>query len=248
MPTPGNIDYVLNGIGFSDATVKHAMLTITDIDSTLEDLLYVFEGKIDKLTAEIALLEDDNNFRRADTRRLLVQLNEWFWENFDKDTFHWNNFTRSVFFKRQKVSEGKQARIAASQSTPTFSTTGPTVLDFSANVMKQDAARMTSRANPGSTATLTPHKIWISPFATTVRKHVSTRTFDSTELALLSDEPTAIVKFYRYLVQLAKSAEIDLCPLSSFDSAHALWPKNRCAAIIFEMNDLLVISSPKMAF
>jgi hypothetical protein len=93
--------------------------------------------------------------------------------------------------------------------------------------MKQDAARMTSRANPGSTATLTPHKIWISPFATTVRKHVSTRTFDSTELALLSDEPMVIVKFYCHLVQLAKSTEIDLCPLSSFDLAHALWPKWR---------------------
>jgi hypothetical protein len=174
MPTPGNIDYILKGIGFSDATIKHAMLTITDIDA-LEDLFYAFEDKIDKLTAEIALLEDDNNFRRADTRRL-VQLNEWFWENFDKDTFHWNNFTRWAFvnFKRQKVSEGKQARIADMQSRPTFSTTGPTVLNFSANVMKQDAARMTSDANPGSTATLTPHKIWISPFATTVRKHVST--------------------------------------------------------------------------
>jgi hypothetical protein len=235
MPTPGNIDYVLNGIGFSDATVKHAMLTITDID-TLEDLFYAFEDKIDKLTAEITLLEDDNNFRRADTRRL-IQLNEWFWENFDKDTFHWNNFTRSVFvnFKRQKASEGKQARIAATQSMPTFSTTGPTVLNFSADIMKQDTVRMMSRANPGSTVTLMPLKIWISPFATMVCKHVN--------------EPTGIIKLYRHLVQLAKSAEIDLCPLSSFDSAHALWPKNRCAEIIFEINDLLVSSSsPKMAF
>jgi hypothetical protein len=72
---------------------------------------------------------------------------------------------------------------------------------------------MLSPAMPGSTATLTPHPLyplWISPFATMVRNHVSTRTFDDTILALLSDDPTAIVTFYRHLVQLAKSAEIDL--------------------------------------
>jgi len=90
-----------------------------------------------------------------------------------------------------------------------------------------------------------PHPLWISPFATETRKHVSTRTFHDTDLALLSDEPTAIVTFYRHLVQLAKSAEIDLCPLSSFKPDHSLWPSNRCAEIIFEMNDLLVIKLSK---
>jgi hypothetical protein len=78
-----------------------------------------------------------------------------------------------------------------------------------------------------------------------VHNHVSTRIFDDTDLALLSDDPTSIVTFYRHLVQPAKSAEIDLCPIHSFDSAHYLWPKNQCAETIFEMNDLLVIKLSK---
>jgi hypothetical protein len=119
------------------------------------------------------------------------------------------------------------------------------ILDFSDDVIHEDAVRMTSRAMPGSTASLKPHPLWISPFATSVRKHISTRTFDDTDLALPSDDPSAIVTFYRHLVQLGKSAEIDLCPLNTFDPAHSLWPKNRCAEIIFQMNDLLVIKLSK---
>jgi hypothetical protein len=81
------------------------------------------------------------------------------------------------------------------------------ILDFSNEVIHEDGVRMTSRAMPGSTAALKPHPLWISPFATSVRKHISTRTFDDTDLALLSDDPSAIVTFYRHLVQLGKSAD-----------------------------------------
>jgi hypothetical protein len=100
------------------------------------------------------------------------------------------------------------------------------ILDYSDEDIHEDGVCMTSRAMPGSTAALKPHSLWISPFATSVHKHVNTRTFDDTNLALLSHDPSAIVTFYRHLVQLGKSAEIDLCPLNNFDPADCLWPKN----------------------
>jgi hypothetical protein len=161
--------------------------------------------------------------------------------------FSWKNFNCSTFtvWKRQKATDANDAHEASSCPNKITTATPSTILDFSDDVMEKDAERMASRATPGSTATLTPHPLWISPFATMVRKHVSTRTFDDTDLALLSDDPTAIVTFYRHLVQLAKSAEIDLCPIHLFDSAHYLWPIKRCAETIFEMKDLLVIKLSK---
>jgi hypothetical protein len=221
----GSIDYVLAGIGFSDETIAHTLKTYPTLDN-LDDLFYDFAADTAQLTTEILLLEDPKDFTRAHVRQFL-QLAEWFYEHFRDSSFSWKNFNRSTFtvWKRQRATDAKDAREASSRphkNTPTPST----VLDFSDDVIDKDAERMASRATPGSTATLTPHPLWISPFATMVRKHVSTRTFDDTDLALLSDDPTAIVTFYRHLVQLAKSAEIDLCPIHSFDSAHYLWPKN----------------------
>jgi hypothetical protein len=58
-------------------------------------------------------------------------------------------------------------------------------------------------------------------------------------LALLS--PPDVLELYRKLVDAAKPAEIDLVPISDFDPDHALWPHNRCADIIFEMNDALAL-------
>jgi hypothetical protein len=48
-------------------------------------------------------------------------------------------------------------------------------------------------------------------------------------------------EFYRKLVAATKPAEIDLVPISAFDLAYALWPHNRCADIIFEMNDAFTL-------
>jgi hypothetical protein len=43
------------------------------------------------------------------------------------------------------------------------------------------------------------------------------------------------------LVAASKPAEIDMIPFSSFDPTCALWPSNRCAEVIFEMNDALAL-------
>jgi hypothetical protein len=43
------------------------------------------------------------------------------------------------------------------------------------------------------------------------------------------------------LVAPSKPSDIDLIPFSSFDPACALWPSNRCAEVIFQMNDALAL-------
>jgi hypothetical protein len=50
-----------------------------------------------------------------------------------------------------------------------------------------------------------------------------------------------VIEFYRKLVAASKPAEMDLIPFASFDPACALWPSNRCAEVIFEMNDALAL-------
>jgi hypothetical protein len=48
-----------------------------------------------------------------------------------------------------------------------------------------------------------------------------------------------VIEFNRKWVAAAKPSEIDLIPFSSFDQYYALWLSNRCADIIFEINDAL---------
>jgi hypothetical protein len=50
-----------------------------------------------------------------------------------------------------------------------------------------------------------------------------------------------VLECYRKLVAAAKPAEIDLVTISAFLPDHALWPHNRCADIILEMNDDLAL-------
>jgi hypothetical protein len=196
----GTISYVLAGIGFSDETIAHTLKTCSTLDS-LDDLLYDFAADYVQLTTEVLLLEDPNDFTRAHVRQFL-QLAEWFYEDFGGPSFSWKNFNRSTFtvWKRQKATDAQDAREASSRPNKITTATPSTLFDFSDDVMEKDAEHMASRAMPGSTATLTPHPLWISPCATMVRKPVSTRTFDDTDLALLSDDPTVIVTFYRHLV------------------------------------------------
>jgi hypothetical protein len=56
MPSPGEIAYVLNGIGFTDAVAQHAIaMAYHDIDA-LEDLFYQFINDSPGLTAELTNL------------------------------------------------------------------------------------------------------------------------------------------------------------------------------------------------
>jgi hypothetical protein len=80
----------------------------------------------------------------------------------------------------------------------------------------------------------------MSPFAAKTRKG-NTRQLHSTDLVLAYSLAFDVIEFYRKLVAASKPSEIDLIPFASFDPACALWPSNRCAEVIFEMNDALAL-------
>lgn len=113
-------------------------------------------------------------------------------------------------------------------------------LDFTNDVLALDAQRQKARATPGSTKTLRPHPLWRSDFAAQSRLGINTNIFLKASLALASDEPHNVIAFYQHLCQIAKTAQVDLCPINKFDEAHALWPSNRTKEVVLEMNDILV--------
>jgi hypothetical protein len=90
-------------------------------------------------------------------------------------------------------------------------------------------------------ATMKPHLLWKSPFKVSSRNSFNIRQLYNTYIVLASSEPLDVLEYYRNLVAAAKPAQIVLVPLSAFDPGHALCPHNRCADIIFEMNDALVL-------
>jgi hypothetical protein len=66
--------------------------------------------------------------------------------------------------------------------------------------------------------------------------------FQKTGLSTLSsDNAASIHQWYHQLVQQATSANIDLCPLRSFDSLQALWPSNTVPNLVIEMAQALLI-------
>jgi hypothetical protein len=86
-------------------------------------------------------------------------------------------FTRSAFisFKRQQAAAQHASQTPKSTDPSTDPPNSP-ILDFSDEVIQDDAIRMPYRAMPGSTATLKPHMFWISPFATKLSETTSNST------------------------------------------------------------------------
>jgi hypothetical protein len=169
--------------------------------------------------------------------RHIIFVFDWFMVNIVDPNFAWSNFTRSVYV------DDKRARAvlnhAPSVSTPEAQSTASAVstIYFSSAA---DAQRQATPDVPGTAATLKPHKLWTSPFAANTRKG-NTQQLHSTYLVLASSLTFDVIEFYRKLVAASKPVEIDLIPFSSFDPACALWPSNRCAEVIFEMNDALAL-------
>jgi hypothetical protein len=165
---------------------------------------------------------------------------DWFMVNIVDPNFAWSTFTRSVYVA------DKRARAflkhAPSTQTPVASLTAPvsSTIDFSTNVLASDVKRQATPTVPGTVATLKPHKLWTSPFATNTRKG-NTRKLHSTDLVLASSLALDVIVLYRKLVYASKHSEIDLIPFALFDPDCALWPSNQCADVIFEMNDALYL-------
>jgi hypothetical protein len=113
-------------------------------------------------------------------------------------------------------------------------------IDFYTDVLAANAKRQAAPAFPGTVATLKPYKLWMSPFAANTRKG-NTRQFHSTDLVLASSLTFDVIEFHTKLVAASKPSEIDLIQFASFDPDCALWPSNRCADVIFEINDALAL-------
>jgi hypothetical protein len=173
--------------------------------------------------------------------RCIMFVFDWFMMNIVDPNFAWYNFTRSVYVadKRARAVLNR----APSVSTPVAQSTASAVstIDFSSDVLTADAQRQATPAVPGTVATLKSHKMWTSPFVANTRTG-NTRKVHSTDLVLASSLAFDVIEFYRKLVAASKPSEIDLIPFASFDPACALWPSNRCAEVIFEMNDALALS------
>jgi hypothetical protein len=165
---------------------------------------------------------------------------DWFITNIVDPNFAWTDFTRDVYVADKRA---RAVAKAAQTSTPEVTTTTPvsSTIYFSADVLLTDVKRQATPPAPGTTDTLKPHKLWKSPFAAASRNSSNVRQLHNMDLILASSKPLDVTEFYRKLVAATKPAEIDLIPIAQFDPECALWPMNRCADIVFEMNYTLTL-------
>jgi hypothetical protein len=175
-----------------------------------------------------------------DIRRIMFVF-QWFMLNIADPYFQWSNITRSVYVAHKRAAG--LAKQVSSDMTPGEKSAAPSVaasaFNFSAEVHATDTKHQAAPVAPGTVATLKPHKLWKSPcVANTGKGH--TRQLYSTELVLKSSLAIDVIEFYRKLVAASKPAGIDRIPLSSFNPACALWPKNRRSDVIFEMNEWMI--------
>jgi hypothetical protein len=230
MAVNSELERVLQAIGL-------ASTKITDVAAIFPTLQDIFgECAIDRPGLETQLrfllpatVLSHNNLCRV------MDIFDWFLANVSP-SFDWTTFTRTVYVNDKRTRTANKANLAA-PVVPSALATG--TADFSADVLKEDAQR--APVIPGTTSTLKPHALWVSPFASATHSSKNSRQFHTTELVLASSDPTDVIEFYRRLVAAAKPAEVDLIPLGSFDPKCALWPSNCCAEVICEMNDALAL-------
>jgi hypothetical protein len=108
-------------------------------------------------------------------------------------------------------------------------------------VLLADQKDLKRRTGTAASILLTEHPLWNSRTISGAVK-LDTKTFLNTSIdPLIASTPIAIHNWYRVLCHQATATNIDLCPLPSFDTPHALWPKNLPAPIVFEMSSALLL-------
>jgi hypothetical protein len=238
MPIDSGLNSLLSVLALSDAT-KAAVAQGLPTCEDLEDLFLTLAADKTKVEAMLRHIVDEKIVSDIDIRRIMFVF-DWFMMNIVDPNFAWSNFTRSVYVADKRARA--VLKHAPSISTPVSQSTTSAVstIDFSSDVLAADAQRQATPAVPGTVATLKPYKLWTSPFAANTRKG-NTQQLHSTYLVLASSLAFDVIEFYRKLVAASKPLEIDLIPFASFDPACALWPSNRCAEVILEMNDALAL-------
>jgi hypothetical protein len=192
-----------------------------------------YRAKVESTLRLIVDIVSDTDIRRT------MFVFDWCIDNIVVPNFAWASFTRGEYLsdKRSRaVTKAANTTVAA-----TIPSTAPvrSTIDFSIDVLTADAKRQTTPVIPCTTATLKPHLLWKPPFASATHNTSNIHQLHNTAIFLASSSPLDVLEFYRKLVAAAKPAEIDLVPIGAFDPDHALWPHNRCADVIFEMNDAL---------
>jgi hypothetical protein len=232
MPIDTGLNSLLSVLSLSEPVKTAVSVSVP----TLEDLENLFLDLADNESKTRAMLEhvlDESIVTNHDIHHLMFVF-QWFMLNTADPDFQWSNFTRSVYVAHKRATYF--AKQVTSGMAPGEKLAAPSVaasaFDLSVEVLTTDAKRQATPVAPVTVATLKPHKLWKSPFASnTLKGH--TRQLHSTELVLKSSLAIDIIEFYRKLVAASKPAEIDLIPFSSFDPAYALWPNNRCSDVIF---------------
>jgi hypothetical protein len=232
------LNLVLSVLAHYDAS-KTAIAKGLPTCEDLEDLFLDLAADKSKVESTLRIAVDTTIVSDIDIRHIIFVF-DWFMVNIVDPDFASSTFTISVYVADKRARPLLEH--APSTPTPVSSSTAPvsSTINFSTDVIAADAKRQATPAVPGMVATLKPHKLWTSHFAANTRKG-DTHQFHSTYLVLASSLAFDVIEFYRKLAAVSKPLEIDLIPFASFDPHCALWPSNRCADIIFEMNDALAL-------
>ena len=114
--------------------------------------------------------------------------------------------------------------------------------DYHDAILAADSADYRRRAT--TACVRIPHlgpRIWKNSTISNTAIQMDRTYFQKADLSTLSsDDASSIHQWYRQLVQQATSANIDLCPLRSFDSLQALWPSNTVPNLVIEMAQALL--------
>jgi hypothetical protein len=190
-----------------------------------------------KVEATLRFINDTTIVTDIDIHHIMFVF-DWFIVNIMDTNFAWVDFTRAVYVAYKR---GRAVAKAAKTSTPSVTKNTPvsSTFDFSDDVLLADANHQATPPTPGTTSTLNLHKLWKSPFVAASRNSPNVRKLHNMDLILALSKPLDVIEFYRTLVPATKPAEIELIPFAQFDSDCALWSMNRCAEIVFEMNDVL---------
>jgi hypothetical protein len=163
MPIDSELNTLLSVLALSDAT-KAAVAKGIPTCEDLEDLFLALAADNAKVEAMVRHIVDESIVSDIDIRRIMFVF-DWCMMNIFYPNSAWSNFTIYVYVA------DKQARAvlnhAPSVSTPVAQSTASAVstIDFSSGVLNADAQRQATPAVPGTVATLTPYKLWTSPFA-----------------------------------------------------------------------------------
>jgi hypothetical protein len=140
----------------------------------------------------------DNRAKVESTLRLVVDLDivydtgirrtmfvfDWFIDNIVDPQFAWASFTRRAYISDKCSRSITKAAKTTTVDTITYTAPVTSTIYFSTYVLTADAKLQTTPVTPGTTATLKPHLLWKSPFASATRNNSNIRHLHNTDIVL----------------------------------------------------------------